>query len=100
MSRYIDADVLIAEFHRLKLGEHSLIERLFADGVYSVIETFPTADVQEVKHAKWYCSETGYLTCIRCGNSLYVGGDVFAETFKCAITLKYCPNCGAKMDGE
>ena len=45
MARYIDADALTAEFKRLTLGENSLIERLFADGVYAVIETFPTADV-------------------------------------------------------
>ncbi len=45
MARYIDADALTAEFKRLTLGENSLIERMFADGVYAVIETFPTADV-------------------------------------------------------
>lgn len=39
MSRYIDAEALTAEFHRLTLGENSLIERLFADGVYAVIDT-------------------------------------------------------------
>ena len=45
MARYIDAEALTAEFKRLTLGENSLIERIFADGVYSVIDTFPTADV-------------------------------------------------------
>ncbi len=45
MARYIDAEALTAEFKRLTLGENSLIERVFADGVYAVIETFPAADV-------------------------------------------------------
>jgi hypothetical protein len=45
MARYIDADALTAEFKRLTLGENSLIERIFADGVYAVIDTFPAADV-------------------------------------------------------
>lgn len=52
MSRYIDADALTAEFKRLTLGENSLIERVFADGVYAVIDTFPTADVVEVVRCK------------------------------------------------
>jgi hypothetical protein len=56
MARYIDADALTAEFKRLTLGENSLIERIFADGVYAVIDTFPAADVvpkselEQLKH--------------------------------------------------
>lgn len=48
MVEYIERNALIAEFKRLTLGENSLVERLFADGVYAVIETFPAADVVEV----------------------------------------------------
>ena len=48
MAEYIEREALIAEFKRLTLGENSLIERLFADGVYAVLETFPAADVVEV----------------------------------------------------
>lgn len=43
MSKYIDREALIAEFKRLKLGENSFIERVFADGVYAIIEQFPAA---------------------------------------------------------
>ena len=46
--RLIDADALKAEFVRLGLGEHSLIERVFADGVYAVIENAPTIDAVPV----------------------------------------------------
>lgn len=54
MARYIDAEALTAEFKRLSLGENSLIERIFADGVYAVIDTFPTADVvPESEVEKW-----------------------------------------------
>ena len=45
---YFERDAVIAEFKRLTLGENSLIERMFADGVYAVLETFPSADVVEV----------------------------------------------------
>ena len=53
MVEYIERNALIAEFKRLTLGENSLVERLFADGVYAVIETFPAADVVEVRHGRW-----------------------------------------------
>lgn len=53
MVEYIERNALIAEFKRLTLGENSLVERLFADGVYAVIETFPAADVVEVRHGHW-----------------------------------------------
>mgnify|MGYP001086133498 CR=1 FL=1 len=55
----------------------------------------PTADVTDVKHGKW----------------IYVDGDVGYNVYRCSkcgevISLdeekiyNYCPNCGAKMDGE
>lgn len=40
--RLIDADALTAKFKEMGLGEHSLIERLFADGVYVMIDYAPT----------------------------------------------------------
>ena len=57
MAEYIERNALIAKFKRLTLGENSLVERLFADGVYAVIETFPAADVVEVvrcRDCKWF----------------------------------------------
>lgn len=47
--RLIDADELIAELHRLTLGENSLYERFFIDGVYAVIDTAPTVIEAEDK---------------------------------------------------
>ena len=90
MNRYIDADALTAEFKRLTLGENSLIERIFADGVYAVIETFPTADVVEVRHGEWIEHTYGELKCSICG--------IVQEDYP--HRYNYCTNCGAKMDGE
>ena len=47
-----DLDALKAEFEQLGLGEHSLIERVFADGVYAVIENAPTIDAVPVVRCK------------------------------------------------
>lgn len=93
MSKYIDREALIAEFKRLKLGENSFIERVFADGVYAIIEQFPAADVTPVVHGRWIHDGQringgiDWCHCSECGKS---------DNF-CART-NYCPNCGAKMN--
>lgn len=95
MAEYIEREALIAEFKRLTLGENSLIERLFADGVYAVLETFPAADVVEVVHGEWVEHEWAEEE-----NGLLI------SNFECSVCRNwerkksdYCPNCGAKMDG-
>ena len=63
MAEYIERNALIAEFKRLMLGENSLVERLFADGVYAVIETSPPptwwrwCDVEsaDMRKIAWCC---------------------------------------------
>lgn len=97
MVEYIDREALIAEFKRLELGENSFIERVFADGVYAIIEQFHAADVAPVVHGRWVqCFEDWRKQiegdkCSACG----------FEHYGTSIDhYHYCPNCGAKMDGE
>lgn len=94
MVEYIERNALIAKFKRLTLGENSLVERLFSDGVYAVIETFPAADVVEVRHGKW---EPGNPICPVCGENKFkdLDADVWADW-----QPKFCPNCGARMGKE
>ena len=93
MADYIKREALIAKLKQMKLGEHGLAERLFADGVYAVIAAFPSADVAPVVHGRWgtgrFNLETGNYEeqCTRCRN------------FSKEYGKPYCPNCGAKMDG-
>lgn len=49
MAEYIKREALIAKFKQMELGEHGLVERLFADGVYAVIAAFPAADVAPIE---------------------------------------------------
>lgn len=61
------------------------------------------ADVVPVVHAHWYILEYESLTCSRCNGFYYTGCDSTAEAekrLKEGIYPKYCPHCGAKMDGE
>lgn len=90
MAEYIEREALITKFKKMGLGEHGLVERLFADGVYTVIAAFPAANVAPVTHGKWeeirdaYRQLEGWM-CKKCGR----------ET---KAKENYCPNCGAKMD--
>ena len=50
MAEYIDREALFAEFDRLGLGEHSIVEKVFSIGVRTIIEGMPAADVAPVVH--------------------------------------------------
>ena len=68
-----------------------------------VIKNLPTADVVEVKHAYWKVCEdeceicASEFVCSNCKES-FVSSDLTDEQF--LQMLKYCPNCGAKMNGK
>ena len=115
MPRYIDADALyertaeleasalakIEELNRTPLEElddnkkalwrmwtSALIERsAFKHDVFDA----QTADVVEVRHGKWLYSNAGNWKCSLCGDEPY---------YDSKKGLNYCPNCGAKMDGD
>lgn len=93
MAEYIKREALITKFKKMELGEHGLVERLFADGVYAVIAAFPAADVAPVVHGRW---ENGNPICPVCGEDKFKNLD--ADIW-CDWLPDYCPNCGAKMDG-
>ena len=55
------------------------------------IEALPSADVAQVVHARWENYSPVTIKCSRCGHVIHDWR--YSE-------CKYCPNCGAKMDGE
>ena len=97
MAEYIDRKSLIDEFDRLGLGEHSLVERVFSDGVRTIIAGIPAADVAPVVHGHFvhdgprFAGGVDLWHCSRCGRLVT---DVERNRFD------YCPWCGARMDGD
>lgn len=88
MSRYIEREAAIRA-----------IENDCSEAVYytkrdaiDCIEAQPTADVAEVRHGEWKRDKKFNPYCSVCGEDPWSA--LIAETH-----LKYCPNCGAKMDG-
>lgn len=58
------------------------------------VEGIPAADVAPVRHGRWALNKKyGDYECSECGQ-----GDVKAMDFT-NLKMRYCPNCGARMDG-
>lgn len=77
----------------------------FADGrsAYVALEAIPAADVVPVRHGEWI----GYPECLKYENAYSddhiicsVCTACFSIIDNCTETFNYCPNCGARMDGE
>ena len=61
--------------------------------VFRHIHNVPAADVAPIRHGRWECSKP----CPVCGEDRFKGldADIWADW-----EPPYCPNCGAKMDGD
>jgi hypothetical protein len=91
MAEYIEREALLAEYDRVHVGPPG--------GARKLIEVAPAADVVPVVHGRWVqviCHvefEDGFVDrlyecCSRCHEP------------NGRKATNYCPNCGARMDGE
>ena len=92
--RLIDADALYEKSYWH--GEYPDVGNPYAEGVEAVdvgdIDDAPTIEAEPMKHGRWVYGD------------YYDIGDVCSEcdwdSGMVNPTLRYCPNCGAKMDLE
>ena len=70
--------------------EVSVAEKDPLDAFDSAIQNAATVDAAEVVHGRWIQSEPGYRLCSHC----------MADVAIFSSHRNYCPNCGAKMDGD
>ncbi len=93
MAEYIDRGTTIAKLTALDVIKPNAT----MVGAKRLLAEIPTADVAPVVHGRWEpCFDEncrcrwGFGKCSNCGQEYYAH----------AINhYKYCPNCGAKMDG-
>ena len=65
-----------------------------ATDIYKAIGEVPVVDSEPVRHGKWK-HWARMIICSECGTALY------DDVIKCFRGVpRYCPECGAKMDGE
>ena len=73
--------------------------KLMFDYLRIIINEQPTVDAVEVVHGEWSTIEDDYcglvaLHCSVCNNEWWFEEDAPIKHYH------YCPNCGAKMDGD
>lgn len=93
MGEYIEKQEATKFIDNCLLREDKLqsVEKETLLAVKRRIDDIPPADVRPVKHGKWIEKQDKdgktYGVCSNCGYKQYAGH------------LKYCPECGGKMDG-
>lgn len=96
MAKYIEWETLLAHLRKCKeTSTGSSLTAAVITAIQYFVEKMPAADVAPVVHGKWAPSEgnPGFLVCSVCGDC-YVYDEWVDER-----KWRYCPNCGARMDG-
>lgn len=65
------------------------------ESVLEYVENLPAADVAPVVHGRWI-EDSDYLKCPECSVMVMWDFAFFDEIGN----WNYCPNCGARMDGD
>ena len=63
------------------------------------IENAPTVDAAPVRHGSWKTCKDGTLDCSVCHCIAPYEGNNYGDVLY-TPEYDYCPNCGARMDGE
>lgn len=96
MARWIDADIIknmeLIPYKRKSGNIDVFIANLAIVNAKQVVDKIPTADVAPVVHSRWFPYSKQMLICDNCAHYWIAKGDQY--------DFKYCPNCGARMDGE
>ena len=103
MKEYIERAVAVQELEvlRQEYEMHDDCDELVARRCRDALSAVPAADVAEVRHGRWIPSDMGggepdeaYI-CSECGEPWTLIDGNPAEN-----NMRYCPNCGARMDKE
>ena len=97
--RLADVDALLEEVNRTIEIMEQRRDRISVRNVIMCIKNAPTVDAVEVVHGEWSTIEDDYcglvaLHCSVCNQEWWFEEDAPIKHYH------YCPNCGAKMDGD
>ena len=100
MNEYIEREYLVDHIHACMENDR-LMKTATKEEILQMVADAPSADVQPVVHGKWVLSDNQRREDVDNGNYLYfcsqcLRSDLHAKS----VTVSYCWNCGAKMDGE
>ena len=95
----IDRNALMAKLRRMPIFEKTDFDKKMLYVEKSIIEQMPAVDAVEVVHGRWEHDSIGFSdfwVCSACREAWFFEEDPVNESTR----VNYCPNCGAKMDGE
>ena len=96
MNEYIERERLL---HRFNIDDMMNVNGtlISLEDARNTISNFPAADVVPIRHGRWIgiplCGSDD-CECSECGNWCNIHVNLCGEPIQ-----KYCPYCGAKMDG-
>ena len=93
MKKLIELDAALKTIGRVPdYGDGMVFEAL--SHAQRDVELLPTVDAAPVRHGHWKEDPSGYgfWICSACG--------FVSEASAADMLYKFCPNCGAKMDGK
>lgn len=103
MAEYIDRNAVFRAIDRQRGPTRSFAQNNMLDSLRAAMLCIRAADVAPVRHGQWDGEGDGYADgelvidvwyCSCCGHCVDDGTD------DPTILPNYCPNCGAKMDGD
>ena len=91
MAEYIDREALNMEILELTVVDPTVAQ--YADAVLLCLKDAPATDVAPVVHGRWVNINREIEHMCKCSACDYRVSGFWRRT-------PYCPNCGARMDGE
>ena len=95
MEEYVTKEKALAQLERCARDPYHE-SHYIRDAAVNTIRRMEAADVAPVRHGRWIYHmddlypEESTMECSVCGDFIFIRGE----------SDNYCPNCGARMDGE
>lgn len=99
MAKYIHKQAAIHALVNEANIHNNPIKRAYTRAA-AIIEQITAEDVQPVKHGRWIAENRdvrGYADCYTCSNC---NNYTYMYTLMKDCEHEYCPNCGARMEGD